>query len=69
MPSIIECAECGYSRSSDQDGRQFHEVCGICYLEDCLTPTTEVLLCEDCNNDPNIKQQVPIIDPGESLFT
>jgi hypothetical protein len=62
MSSIIECDNCGYSRSSEDDGRQFIEVCSICYKEDCKTPTTPIVICNDCDTDP-------IIDPGESLFT
>ena len=63
MPSIIECDNCGYSRSSEDDERMFETVCGICYLEQCATPTKMVELCYDCVHD-NI-----IIDPGESLLT
>jgi hypothetical protein len=60
MQSIIECDNCG---SSEQDGRMFTEVCGICYLEDCDTPMSTVTVCSECNKDNDI------IDPGESLFT
>ena len=67
MQSIIECDHCGYSRSSDEDGQMFHEVCAICYQESCPTPVAEVLICDDCNKDDSIKQG--LIDPGESLLT
>ena len=69
MQSIIECDNCGYSRSSEQDGRMFYEVCAICYLEDCMTPVGDAVLCSECNADEALKHQVPVIDPGESLFT
>ena len=73
--SIIECDNCGYSRSSEEDGRMFHEVCGICYLEQCPTPVTEVNICDQCNKDEELKSikmddfYSDLIDPGESLFT
>lgn len=67
MPFIIECDKCGYNRSSEQDGQMFHGACGICYQENCDTPTYLVELCHDCFLE---EQDSPvIIDPGESLFT
>lgn len=70
MSSIIECDNCGYSRSSEEDGRSFVEVCGICYWEDCPTRTTDVLICDECDKDEELKiGSQGLIDPGESLFT
>lgn len=77
MPFIIECDNCGYSRSSDQDGQQFHEVCSICYTDECRfaeqpgnfaeQPGNRVLLCNECYIE---EQDSPlIVDPGESLLT
>jgi len=67
MPFIIECDNCGYSRSSDADGRMFHEVCAICYNDSCPTLIGDVVICNECFID---EQDAPlIIDPGESLFT
>lgn len=66
MQSIIECDNCGYERSSEQDGRMFHEVCGICYNEECETPIGDTVICSECFETENF---VPLIDPGESLFT
>jgi len=66
MPSTIECIECGYSRSSDQDGRSFTEVCSICYLEDCSTMISPLaLICDECREELEPER---LIDPGESLL-
>lgn len=63
MPSIIECDNCGYSRSSEEDGQMFHEVCGICYDDECPTMVKPKMICNECFPWNNV------IDPGESLFT
>ena len=67
MLSIIECDNCEYSRSSEDDGQVFHEVCGICYKEDCPTPCKLVTICDECYREEQ-RPDIPI-DPGESLFT
>lgn len=67
MQSIIECDNCGYSRSSEQDGQMFHEVCAICYGEECPTPIGDVSICNECFAKE--MDMLPIIDPGESLFS
>ena len=66
MPSIIVCAECGYNRSSEDDGQQFHEVCGICYEENCKTPIGNLVICGQCFVDAH---KIFITEPGETLLT
>lgn len=48
---ILECEDCGYERSSEQDGRRFHRYCTSCMeLEgncDCEDADFE-LLCDNC---------------------
>lgn len=63
---ILECRECGYERSSEEDGQQFHKVCSICYTEDCDTSAGQVWLCNDCFNHPDNQL---LMDENESLFT
>lgn len=65
MQSIIECDNCGYSRSSEEDGRQFEEVCGVCYDDSCPTETKPVTICRECY----LEDRGGLINPGESLFT
>lgn len=45
---VLECDACGYKRTSEEDGRMFHEVCTICYSEECKTPVGEALICHEC---------------------
>lgn len=58
---VLVCDNCGYERSSEQDGRSFDKVCGICYDDSCPTSTANVLLCTECLNIVAIE--------GENLLT
>jgi hypothetical protein len=55
--SILECIECGYERSTEQDGRTFHDVCRICYSEECKTPVGPVDLCDECFNKEQLSTE------------
>jgi hypothetical protein len=49
MAIILACDNCGYERSSDEDGQQFIEVCGICYEERCSHKMKPVDICNECH--------------------
>lgn len=46
--TVLECENCGYARTSEEDGRMYHDVCSICYSETCHTPVGEALICDEC---------------------
>lgn len=52
---ILECENCGYARTSEEDGRQFHEVCNICYLDTCEMLTGKAEICDDCLREEKLK--------------
>lgn len=47
LMEILKCIECGYERSTEDDGRMFDEVCEICYDSECLN-LIPALLCSEC---------------------
>lgn len=51
MLTVLECENCGYARTNQEDGEQFHEVCSICYAEECPTNVGYALICHQCFED------------------
>ena len=59
---ILECIECGYQRSTEDDGLSFNDVCEICYTDDCPNMIGPKLLCSECEAKEGIFQNAVFKD-------